>query len=132
MTLSDPIADMLTRIRNAGKAKFNSVDIPGSKIKTEIAKVLKREGFIRNFKFIKDSKQGILRVYLKYDRSQSSVIYLLNRVSKPSRRVYVKSKDVKPLYNGTGVSILSTSRGIMTDKEAKVSNVGGEVLCNIW
>ncbi len=132
MTLSDPIADMLTRIRNAGKAKFNSVDIPGSKIKTEIAKVLKREGFIRNFKFIKDTKQGILRVYLKYDRNQSSVIYLLNRVSKPSRRVYVKSKDVKPLYNGTGVSILSTSRGIMTDKEAKVSNVGGEVLCNIW
>lgn len=132
MTLSDPIADMLTRIRNAGKAKFNSVDIPGSKIKTEIAKVLKREGFIRNFKFIKDSKQGILRVYLKYDRNQSNTIYLMKRVSKPSRRVYVKSKDVKPLYNGTGVSILSTSRGIMTDKEAKTANVGGEVLCNIW
>ncbi len=132
MTLSDPIADMLTRIRNAGKAKFNSVDIPGSKIKTEIAKVLKREGFIRNFKFIKDSKQGVLRVYLKYDRNQGSVIYLLNRVSKPSRRIYVKSKEVKPLYNGTGVSILSTSKGIMTDKEAKAANVGGEVLCNIW
>lgn len=132
MTLSDPIADMLTRIRNAGKAKFNSVDIPGSKIKTEIAKVLKREGFIRNFKFIKDSKQGILRVYLKYDRNQSNTIYLLERVSKPSRRVYFKSKDVKPLYNGTGVSILSTSKGIMTDKEAKKANVGGEVLCNIW
>lgn len=132
MTLSDPIADMLTRIRNAGKAKFNSVDIPGSKIKTELAKVLKREGFIRNFKFIKDSKQGILRVYLKYDRNQNNAIYLMKRVSKPSRRVYLKSKDVKPLYNGTGVSILSTSRGIMTDKEARSANVGGEVLCNVW
>ena len=132
MTLSDPIADMLTRIRNAGKAKFNSVDIPGSKIKTEIAKVLKREGFIRNFKFIKDSKQGILRVYLKYDRNQKSAIYFSERVSKPSRRVYVKSRDIKPLFNGTGVSILSTSSGIMTDKEARASNAGGEILCNIW
>ncbi len=132
MTLSDPIADMLTRIRNAGKAKFNSVDIPGSKIKTEIAKVLKREGFIRNFKFIKDSKQGVLRVYLKYDRNQKSAIYFSKRVSKPSRRAYVKSRDIKPLFNGTGVSILSTSSGIMTDKEARASNVGGEILCNIW
>jgi small subunit ribosomal protein S8 len=132
MTLSDPIADMLTRIRNAGKAKFNSVDIPGSKIKTEIAKVLKREGFIRNFKFIKDSKQGVLRVYLKYDRNQKSAIYYSKRVSKPSRRVYVKSRDIKPLFNGTGVSILSTSSGIMTDKEARASSVGGEILCNIW
>ena len=132
MTLSDPIADMLTRIRNAGKAKFNSVDIPGSKVKTEIAKVLKREGFIRNFKFIKDSKQGILRVYLKYDRNQKSAIYFSKRVSKPSRRLYVKSREVKPLFNGTGVSILSTSSGIMTDKEARASNVGGEILCNIW
>jgi small subunit ribosomal protein S8 len=132
MTLSDPIADMLTRIRNAGKAKFNSVDIPGSKIKTEIARVLKREGYIRNYKFIKDSKQGILRVYLKYNRSHDSVIYSIKRVSKPSRRVYVKSKDVKPIYSGTGVSILSTSSGIMTDKEARAKNVGGEILCNIW
>jgi small subunit ribosomal protein S8 len=132
MTLSDPIADMLTRIRNAGKAKFNSVDIPGSKIKTEIAKVLKREGYIRNYKFIKDSKQGILRVYLKYNRNQDSVIYSMKRVSKPGRRVYVKSKDVKPIYSGTGVIILSTSSGIMTDKEARAANVGGEILCNIW
>jgi small subunit ribosomal protein S8 len=132
MTLSDPIADMLTRIRNAGKAKFNSVDIPGSKIKTEIAKVLKREGYIRNYKFIKDAKQGILRIYLKYDKSQKCVIYLLKRVSRPSRRVYVRGKDVKPLFNGTGITILSTSSGIMTDKEARAANVGGEVLCNIW
>lgn len=132
MTLSDPIADMLNRVRNAGKAKFNSLDIPGSKIKTEIAKVLKREGYIRNYKFIKDTKQGILRIYLKYDRNQKSAIYFLKRVSKPSRRVYVKSEDVQPIFNGTGISIISTSRGIMTDKEARASKVGGEILCNIW
>jgi small subunit ribosomal protein S8 len=132
MTLSDPIADMLNRVRNAGKAKFNSLDIPGSKIKTEIAKVLKREGYIRNYKFIKDNKQGILRIYLKYDRNQKSAIYFLKRVSKPSRRVYVKNEDVDPVFNGTGISIISTSRGIMTDKEARAAKVGGEILCNIW
>jgi small subunit ribosomal protein S8 len=132
MTLSDPIADMLNRVRNAGKAKFNSLDIPGSKIKTEIAKVLKREGYIRNYKFVKDNKQGILRIYLKYDRNQKSAIYFLKRVSKPSRRVYVKSEDVEPIFNGTGISIISTSRGIMTDKEARAAKVGGEILCNIW
>jgi small subunit ribosomal protein S8 len=132
MTLSDPIADMLNRVRNAGKAKFNSLDIPGSKIKTEIAKVLKREGYIRNYKFIKDNKQGILRIYLKYDRNQKSAIYFLKRVSKPSRRVYVKSEGVDPIFNGTGISIISTSRGIMTDKEARAAKVGGEILCNIW
>ena len=91
MTLSDPIADMLTRIRNAVKAKFNSVDIPGSKLKVEIAKILKDEGYIRNYKFLKDGKQGILRVYLKYGGGQSNVVYGLKRISKPSRRVYVKS-----------------------------------------
>jgi small subunit ribosomal protein S8 len=132
MAMSDPIADMLTRIRNAGKAKFNSVDIPGSKLKVELAKVLKDEGYIRNFKFVKDDKQGILRVYLKYDQKEKNVILNLDRVSKPSRRVYLKSKDVKPVYNGLGVAILSTSKGIMTDKSARKENVGGEVLCHIW
>jgi small subunit ribosomal protein S8 len=132
MTLSDPIADMLNRVRNAGKAKFNSLDIPGSKIKTEIAKVLKREGYIRNYKFIKDNKQGILRIYLKYDRNQKCAIYFLKRVSKPSRRVYVKNEDIEPVFNGTGISIISTSQGMMTDKEARAAKVGGEILCNIW
>lgn len=132
MTLSDPIADMLTRIRNAVKAKFNSVDIPGSKLKIEIAKILKDEGYIRNFKFLKDGKQGILRVYLKYGNAQSGVVYGLKRISKPSRRVYVKSKDIKPVLNGMGISILSTSKGVMTDKKARKENVGGEILCNIW
>ncbi len=132
MAVSDPIADMLTRIRNAGKAKFNSVDIPGSKLKTELAKVLKNEGFIRNYKFIRDGKQGILRVYLKYTQGQTNAILRLERVSKPSRRVYVKGKDVKPVFNGMGIAVLSTSRGIMTDKQARGENVGGEVLCMVW
>jgi len=130
--MSDPIADMLTRIRNAGKAKFNSVDIPGAKLKVELARVLKDEGFIRNYKFIKDKKQGILRVYLKYDEKETYAIYGLERVSKPSRRVYAKSNDVKPVLNGMGIAILSTSTGIMTDRKARAKNVGGEVLCNIW
>lgn len=132
MAMSDPVADMLTRIRNAGKAKFNSVDIPGSTLKVEVAKVMKDEGYIRNFKFVKDDKQGILRVYLKYDKQQKHVIWNIDRVSKPSRRVYLKSKDVKPVYNGLGIAILSTSKGIMSDKNARKENVGGEVLCNIW
>ncbi|RJQ60293.1 MAG: 30S ribosomal protein S8 [Desulfobacteraceae bacterium] len=132
MAMSDPIADMLTRIRNAGKAKFNSVDIPASKIKIELAKVLKTEGYIRNYKFIKDDKQGILRVYLKYGSQRESAIYELNRISKPSRRVYVKSKDVPSVYNNTGIAILSTSKGVMTDRQAKTQNIGGELLCTIW
>jgi small subunit ribosomal protein S8 len=132
MTISDPIADMLTRIRNAGKAKFNSIDLPGSKIKTELAKVLMEEGFIRNFKFIKDSKQGILRIYLKYGDNQASAIVGLKRVSKPSRRIYVKAEDIKPVLNGLGISVLSTSKGIKTDRLAKKDRVGGEIICNIW
>lgn len=132
MTISDPIADMLTRIRNAAKAKFNSIDVPGSKMKTELAKVLMEEGFIRNFKFIQDSKQGILRVYLKYGDNQDSAIVGLKRVSKPSRRVYVKAEDIKPVLNGLGISILSTPKGIKTDRIAKKDHVGGEIICNIW
>lgn len=132
MAMSDPIADMLTRVRNGGKAKFNSVDIPGSKIKIELAKVLKNEGYIRNYKVIKDDKQGVLRIYLKYGAQQDIVIYQLERVSKPSRRVYVKSKDVPSVYNGTGIAILSTSKGLLTNRQARRENVGGEVLCTIW
>lgn len=132
MTLSDPIADMLTRIRNAGKAKFNHVDIPGSKMKMEIAKVMKNEGYIRNYKFIKDGKQGTLRIYMKYGPDQQSAIMQIQRVSKPSKRVYLKCKDIKPVYNGTGVAVLSTPKGIMTDGQAKKENLGGEIVCTIW
>jgi small subunit ribosomal protein S8 len=132
MAMSDPIADMLTRIRNGGKAEFAKVDIPGSKLKIEMARVLKEQGYIKNYKFLEDNKQGILRIYLKYTAERRPVIYGLQRVSKPSRRVYKKSKDIKPVLNGLGISILSTSKGLMTDKQARNENVGGEVLCHIW
>lgn len=132
MAMSDPIADMLTRIRNAEKAKFKSVDIPGSRMKTEIARVLKEQGYIKNYKFIEDNKQGMLRIYLKYGPQNASTVFGLERVSKPSIRRYVKSKDIKPVLNGLGIAILSTSKGIMTDKQAKEQNVGGEILCQIW
>jgi small subunit ribosomal protein S8 len=132
MAITDPIADMLVRMRNAGKAKMNSVDIPGSKMKTELAKVMKSEGYIRNYKFIKDGKQGILRVYLKYGDDQKHIVLEMQRVSKPSRRVYVGAEDIKPVYNGLGTAILSTSKGILTDKQARKDNIGGELLCTMF
>ena len=132
MSMSDPIADMLTRIRNAGKAKLSSVDIPGGYIKTEIAKVLKEEGYIRNYKFIKDNKQGVLRVYLKYDETNKTAILTLSRISKPSRRIYQKYRDIKPVLNGTGVAIMSTSKGVITDKAAISQKIGGEIICKVW
>jgi small subunit ribosomal protein S8 len=132
MSLSDPLSDMLTRIRNAGKARLDKVDIPGSRLKTALAEAMKKEGFIRNYKFIKDNKQGILRVYLKYDRDAHHVICGMQRVSKPSRRVYVKGKDIRPVLNGIGISVLSTPRGVLTDRQARKENVGGELLCKIW
>ncbi len=131
MAITDPVADMLTRIRNAGKAKFSSVDVPGSKLKVEVARILKDEGFIKNYKFLKDGKQGILRIYLKYGTGQASAIYSLKRVSRPGRRTYMKSKSIRPVLNGMGISILSTSRGVMTDKQARRENVGGEILCTV-
>jgi len=132
MSMSDPIADMLTRVRNAGKAKFKKVDIPGSKLKVEIARVLKEQGYIGNYKFIKDNKQGVLRIYLKYTDDDTHAIFGIERASKPSIRMYSKSKDIEPVLNGMGISILSTSKGILTDKQAKKENVGGEILCRVW
>jgi small subunit ribosomal protein S8 len=132
MAMSDPIADMLTRIRNAGKAKLNSVDIPGSKLKTEVAKVLKNEGFIKNYKSLKDNKQGILRIYLKYGQDRNSAIFGIERISKPGRRTYVKSNELKPIFSGMGLAVLSTSKGLMTDKRAAKEKLGGEVLCKVW
>jgi small subunit ribosomal protein S8 len=108
------------------------VDVPGSTLKIELAKILKHEGYIRNYKFLKDGKQGILRLYLKYGPGQSNVIYGLKRISKPSRRVYVKSKEIKPVFNGMGIAVLSTSQGVMTDKKARQVNAGGELLCHVW
>ncbi len=132
MSMSDPIADLLTRIRNAGRARLKSVDIPGSRLKVEIVRVLKEQGYIRNYKFTKDNKQGMLRVYLKYDQKDVHALFSLERVSKPSIRSYTKCRDIKPVLNGMGIAILSTSRGIMTDRQARKENVGGEVLCRIW
>ncbi len=132
MAMSDPIADMLTRVRNAGKAKFKSVDIPGSRLKIEIAKVLKSEGYVRDYKFMSDDKQGVLRVYLKYNPDHRHTIYGIQRISKPSRRVYVKGNQIPSVLNGLGIAVLSTSKGIMTDKLARRENIGGEILCHVW
>ena len=132
MTMTDPIADMLTRIRNAQRASHESVDIPSSKVKINIAKVLKAEGFIKNFRVMPDGKQGILRIFLKYDDQGRPVIEGLKRISKPSRRVYAGYDEIPKALNGYGISIVSTSKGIMTDKKARKMKVGGEILCSVW
>ena len=132
MSMSDPIADMLTRIRNAIMASFETVDIPSSKVKINIAKILKSEGFIKNFKYISDGKQGIMRVFLRYDDQGKCVIVGLKRISKPSCRVYTKSDRIPPVLNGLGINIISTSKGVMTDKQAQKMGVGGEILCTVW
>lgn len=130
--LTDPIADMLTRMRNAILIKSEKVDIPASKMKVEIAKILKEEGFIKSYKIIKDKKQGILRVTLKYTSENESVISGLKRISKPGRRVYVGKSDVPWVMGGVGVAIITTPKGILSDKECRSEGVGGEVLCYVW
>jgi small subunit ribosomal protein S8 len=132
MVTTDPIADLLTRIRNGSMARFEKVDIPASNMKLNIAKVLKDEGYIKNYKLIKDKRQGVLRVYLKYDEDNVPVISRLERVSKPSCRIHVGYDQIPPVLNGLGTVILSTSKGILPDREARKQKVGGEVLCKIW
>ncbi|MBP1709516.1 MAG: ribosomal protein [Deltaproteobacteria bacterium] len=132
MSMTDPIADMLTRIRNGNKAKFEKVDIPLSKEKLEIAKILKQEGYIKNFKVLSEEKKGTLRVYLKYDAQNRGIIIGIKRVSKPGLRIYVKSKKILPVLNGLGINIVSTPQGIITDNDAKKLNVGGELICSVW
>jgi len=129
--LTDPIADMLTRVRNAVRIKADKVDIPASRMKLDIAKILKEEGFIRAYKILKFKKQGILRLNLKYVDNES-IITDLKRISKPGRRVYVGSSDVPRVMAGVGIAIVTTSRGLMTDEAARRENVGGEVLCHVW
>jgi small subunit ribosomal protein S8 len=132
MAMTDPIADMFTRIRNGSKAKFEKVDIPSSKMKQEIAKILKEEGFIKNFKMVTDDQQHeLIRVFLKYDANRKEVIHL-RRISKPGRRVYVGKGSIPSVMSGLGFSILSTSKGILTDKSAQKAGLGGEVLCYVW
>ncbi len=130
--LTDPIADMLTRVRNAVMIRTEKVDIPASKMKVEIAKIMKEEGFIKSYKIIKDKKQGVLRVSLKYTPENESVLTGLKRVSKPGRRVYVGKSEIPRVMGGVGVAILTTPKGILTDKECHRDGVGGEVLCYIW
>jgi len=132
MGLTDPLADMLTRIRNAGTARFDKVDIPASQMKISLARILKEEGYIKNFKIIKDKKQGVLRVYLKYDGINKPLINGLKRVSKPSRRVYASKDEIPQVLGGLGIAVVSTSKGVLTDREARRNGIGGEVLCTIW
>ncbi|ADG04945.1 30S ribosomal protein S8 [Kyrpidia tusciae] len=132
MVMTDPIADMLTRIRNANLVGHEKVEIPASNVKRAIANILKEEGFIRDAEFIPDNKQGMIRVFLKYGPNNERVITGLKRISKPGRRVYVKNDGVPRVLGGLGLAILSTSRGIMTDKDARRNGVGGEVICYVW
>ena len=132
MNTTDPIADMLTRIRNANSAKHKTVDVPSSKMKTAIAEILFKEGYIKSFELISDENQGIIRITLKYDEKGVRVIDGIKRISKPGLRVYAKSSEIPKVLNGLGIAIISTSQGIMTDKEARKQNLGGEVLAYIW
>jgi len=130
--MTDPIADMLTRIRNANKARFASVAIPASTMKVNLAKILKNEGYIKNYKVVQDNKQGVLQIFLKYGQKGEPVISQIRRVSKPSRRVYVDKDTIPVVRSGLGLAILTTSRGVLSDKEARKQQVGGEVICTFW
>ena len=132
MQITDVIADMLTRIRNANDAKHESVDIPASNLKKSIAEILLEEGYIKNFQIVEDGKQGIIRVTLKYAQGKQKVIHGLRRVSKPGLRIYSNCEDMPKVMNGLGIAIVSTSKGVMTDKKARKANVGGEILAFVW
>ena len=132
MTMTDTIADMLTRIRNANVVKHETVDVPASNMKKELARILLEEGFIRGYDVIEDGKQGIIRIQLKYGQTGERVISGLKRISKPGMRVYADKHEVPRVLNGLGISIISTSKGILTDKQARKENVGGEVICYVW
>lgn len=132
MTTSDPIADMLTRIRNAIRARHPKVDVPGSKLKTEIARILKEEGYIVNFKLAEEGPTKVIKIYLKYTPANQPVISTIERVSRPGCRVYVGSHDIPRVLGGLGINILTTPKGVMTGSAARKQGVGGEVLCHIW
>ena len=132
MNMTDPIADMLTRIRNASSAKHESVDIPASNIKKDMARILLDEGYIKDVEFIEDGKQGIIRIFLKYTGNKQSVISGIKRISKPGLRVYAKKDELPKVLGGLGIAVISTSKGVMTDKKARAEGVGGEVLAFIW
>jgi len=130
--MTDPLADMLTRIRNAAMVKFESVEIPLSKMKTGVAEILKKEGFISGYQVENDGVQGVLRIEMKYDQNHMNVITNLKRVSKPGRRIYVQHDEIPKVMSGLGISIISTSRGIVSDRDARAMKIGGELLCEVW
>jgi small subunit ribosomal protein S8 len=130
--MSDPLADMLTRIRNAVMVRYETVDVPMSNLKVDVAKVLRQEGFINDYEIIGDNKQGVLRITLKYGPKDEKVISGIRRVSKPGLRQYVKADDIPKVLSGLGISILSTSKGVITDREARRLRIGGEILCEAW
>lgn len=132
MVMTDPIADLLTRIRNANMVRHEKLEVPASNIKREIAEILKREGFVRDVEFIEDNKQGIIRIFLKYGANNERVITGLKRISKPGLRVYAKATEVPKVLNGLGLALVSTSQGVLSDKEARAKQVGGEVLAYVW
>ena len=132
MSMTDPIADMLTRIRNALQARKDEVEIPASRIKAEIARILKEEGYIKTYKVVKNSPQGTIRIFFKKQDGDECVIHELRKVSKPGLRVYVGADEVPRVKNGLGVAIVSTSKGILTDRDCRRQRVGGEVLCTVW
>ena len=132
MTMTDPIADMLTRIRNANMVRHEKLEVPASNLKKEIAEILKREGFVRDVEYAEDNKQGIIRIFLKYGKDNERVITGLKRISKPGLRVYAKNDEVPKVLNGLGIALVSTSQGLLTDKEARAKKVGGEVLAYVW
>lgn len=132
MTMTDPIADLLTRIRNALLAKHDRLDVPSSKLKTNLMALLKQEGYIEDYETIDNQPQNILRVYLRYNRDGIPALRRLSRVSKPGRRVYRGADDIKPVLNGLGTAIVSTSKGLLTDRQAREMRVGGEIICELW
>ncbi len=132
MNMTDPVADMLTRLRNGVRAKLSKVDIPFSKLKGEIARILKDEGYIANYKLMENPQQGLLRVYLKYGPGMERVITDLQRISRPGCRIYCAKDQIPRVYGGLGINIVSTSRGLMTGRAAAREGVGGEILCNVW
>jgi small subunit ribosomal protein S8 len=132
MNMTDPVADMITRIRNGVRAKLNRIDVPSSKLKVEIARILKDEGYIANYKVQEDDKQGVLRIWLKYGPGMERVITDLQRVSRPGCRIYAGKGEIPRVYGGLGINIVSTSRGLMTGRDAARTGVGGEILVNVW
>ncbi len=133
MGMTDPLADLITRIRNGNKARHEKVDVPASNLKVHVVRILKDEGYVKNYKVIKDGKQGVLRVYLKYEgETKKQIIVGLRTLSKPGRRRYVGKDEIPLVMRGLGLSILSTSKGVLTDREARKLNIGGELLCSVW